>query len=214
LSAEGILSQRPTLIIGNEDAGPPSVIAQLRSSGVPVVIVPAGEEVYDAPKKIRMIGQAVGLAPAADDLANRVDARMRSVQKRWLDSTKRYTPRAVFFYIRGPRTLLLGGSGTRANAMLSAAGAVDAGAMFAGVRGYVPITSEALVRAAPDVIVVLTEGLESVGGIDGVLKIPGVALTPAGQNRRVIDFDDLKLLELGPRTPDALSELIAALYGD
>lgn len=136
-----------------------------------------------------------------------------AVQKKWQSSTKRYQPRAVFLYLRGASTLLLGGSGTRSNAMLSAAGALDAGAIFANADGYVPITSEALVKARPDVIVVLTAGLQSVGGINGVLRIPGVALTPAGQTRNIIDFDDLKLLELGPRTPEALQELTAALYG-
>jgi iron complex transport system substrate-binding protein len=85
--------------------------------------------------------------------------------------------------------------------------------MFAGVEGYVPLTSEALVAARPDVIVVLTEGMKSVGGIDGVLKLPGVAQTPAGQKRRILDFDDLLMLEIGPRTPLALDQLITELYG-
>ena len=182
LSAETILAQKPTLIIGNQDAGPPTVIAQLRATGIPVVIVPSGDDVYDAPGKIRLIANALGVSD-------------------------------VFLYLRGASTLLIGGSGTRANAMLSAAGALDAGAIFADVDGYVPITSEAMVKARPDVIVVLTGGLESVGGTSGVLKLPGVALTPAGQTRNIIDFDDLLLLELGPRTPEALQALTAALYG-
>ena len=212
LSAETILAQKPTLIIGNQDAGPPPVIAQLRATGIPVVIVPSGDDVYDAPKKIRLIANALGVSDVGDRLATTTQQRLQAVQKKWQSSTKRYQPRAVFLYLRGANTLLLGGSGTRANAMLSAAGALDAGAIFANVDGYVPITSEAMVKARPDVIVVLTGGLESVGGINGVLKLPGVALTPAGQSRSIIDFDDLLLLELGPRTPDALQALTAALY--
>jgi iron complex transport system substrate-binding protein len=212
LSAEAILSFKPTLIIGNEDAGPKSTLAQLRAAGATVVIVPAGETVFDAPKKIRLIGDAVGLSAPADALADRTYNEIKRVQKKWQATTNKWEPTAVFLYLRGPRTMLLGGSGTRASAMLEAAGVTDGGAFNANVSGYVPITSEALVAAKPDTIVVLTEGLKSVGGIDGVLKIPGVALTPAGQNRRIIDFDDLELLELGPRTPAVLDRLIAALY--
>ena len=212
LSAEGILAQKPSLIIGNTDAGPSSTMAQLRSSGVPVVIVAAGDDVYDAPKKIRQVGIAVGLADAGDALGDKTESMLRAVQKKWSTALNRYEPRAAFLYLRGPRTQLLGGSGTRANAMLLAAGATDAGAFFAGVTGYVPITSESLVLANPDVIVVLDAGMESVGGKDGVLKLPGVALTKAGQTKRILSFDDLKLLELGPRTPEALNELITALY--
>ena len=212
LSAEGILAQKPSLIIGNTDAGPSSTMAQLRSSGVPVVIVAAGDDVYDAAKKIRQVGIAVGLADAGDALGDKTESQLRAVQKKWSSALNRYEPRAAFLYLRGARTQLLGGSGTRANAMLLAAGATDAGAFFAGVTGYVPITSESLVLANPDVIVVLDAGMESVGGKDGVLKLPGVALTKAGQNKRILSFDDLKLLELGPRTPEALNELITALY--
>ena len=212
LSAEGILAQKPSLIIGNTDAGPATTMAQLRASGVPVVIVASGEDVYDAPKKIRQVGTAVGLPDAGDALGDKTESQLRAVQKKWSSALNRYEPRAAFLYLRGARTQLLGGSGTRANAMLLAAGATDAGAFFAGVTGYVPITSESLVLANPEVIVVLDDGMASVGGKDGVLKLPGVALTKAGQNKRILSFDDLKLLELGPRTPEALNELIAALY--
>lgn len=212
LSAEGILAQRPTLIIGNTDAGPASTIAQLRSSGVAVVIVASGDDVADAPKKIRAVGDAVGLSGTADVLADRVYADIRAVQKRWSTAANRYEPRAAFLYLRGPRTQLLGGSGTRANAMLLGAGAIDAAAFFANVSGYVPITSESLVLANPDVIVVLNDGLASVGGVEGLMKVPGVSLTKAGKSKRIVSFDDLKLLELGPRTAEALDELSTALY--
>jgi iron complex transport system substrate-binding protein len=212
LSAEGILSFRPTLVIGNDDAGPKSTISQLRAAGTTVVIVPAGESVFDAPRKIRLVGQAVGLGPIADTLADRTYLEIKRVQNKWLGTTNRWEPTAVFLYLRGPKTMLLGGSGTRASAMLEAAGVTDGAAFNADVKGYVPITAEALVRAKPDTIVVLTEGLQSVGGIDALLKIPGIALTPAGKNNRIIDFDDLELLELGPRTPAVLDRLIAELY--
>ena len=39
LSAEGVLSMDPTVVIGNTNAGPPEVIEQIRATGVPVVIL-------------------------------------------------------------------------------------------------------------------------------------------------------------------------------
>jgi iron complex transport system substrate-binding protein len=212
LSAETILSFRPTLVIGNTDAGPPAVLDQLRSAKVPLVIVPAGDSVFDSSIKIRRVGAAVGLAKEGEALGDKVRAQINAVQKKWLPLTNRFEPKALFLYLRGPRVLLMGGSGTRAAAMLEAAGVTDAGSYLAGVKGYVPITSEAMVKANPDAIVTLEDGLASVGGVDGVLKLPGVALTKAGKERRIHAFDDLKLLELGPRTPEALDELFEALY--
>jgi iron complex transport system substrate-binding protein len=170
LSAEGLLALKPTLIIGNEDAGPATVVAQLRSTNIPVVIVPAGDDVGDAAKKIRWVAKAVGLSAAGEALADTVERDIAAVQRRWAASARHLEPKAVFLYLRGPKTQLLGGAGTRAHAMLSAAGATDAGAYLAGVTGYVPITSEALVRAKPDTIVVLEDGLASVGGVDGLLR--------------------------------------------
>jgi iron complex transport system substrate-binding protein len=65
------------------------------------------------------------------------------------------------------------------------------------------------VAAAPDVVLIPARGLESVGGIDGLLTLPGMALTPAGSTRRVIAMDDLSLLGFGPRLGQAVRELTA-----
>jgi iron complex transport system substrate-binding protein len=92
--------------------------------------------------------------------------------------------------------------------MIAATGAIDAGAT-SGVQGYKAITAEALAAAKPDVIVLLDAGLQSVGGIDGVLKLPGVAQTPAGAAKRIVSLEDTYLLNFGPRTGAALKDLAA-----
>lgn len=68
------------------------------------------------------------------------------------------------------------------------------------------------INAAPDVLLVLTAGLESVGGVPGLLKLPGVAQTPAGRNRRIVDVADGALLSFGPRTGETISALAAAVH--
>lgn len=117
----------------------------------------------------------------------------------------------AFLYVRGSRTQLIGGRGSRGDVMITAAGAVDVGAEI-GITGFKPITAEAMVAASPDVVVVPQAGLESVGGVDGLLRLPGVSLTPAGRNRRILAFDDQYILGLGPRTGRALRDLISALH--
>ena len=97
--------------------------------------------------------------------------------------------------------------------MIEAAGGVDAGVEMGLDRAFTPITSEALVEAAPDVILMTTTGFESVGGMDGLVAIPGVAQTPAGENRRVVTIEDGLLYSFGTRTPEALRELVTGLYG-
>jgi iron complex transport system substrate-binding protein len=106
---------------------------------------------------------------------------------------------------------MLGGKDSGADAMIAAAGGIDVGTEL-GIEGFRQLTSEALVSARPDVILVLTAGLESVGGVEGLLRIPGVAQTPAGRERRIVHYDDLLLLGLGPRTGRALRLLIRGLH--
>ncbi|GAA3121819.1 heme/hemin ABC transporter substrate-binding protein [Streptosporangium carneum] len=208
LAAEGILSLRPTVLVGTEEAGPPQVIDQLRGAGIPVVTVSSGAGgVDEVPGKIELIGKALGVADKGAELAAKTKAEIDAARAKATGTEK---ARVAFLYLRGQsKTYQLGGAGTRADAMIAAAGAEDAGTA-AGVKGYKPITAEAMVKAAPDHILVMSMGLESVGGVEELLKLPGVAETPAGKNRRVVSLDDLELLGMGPRTGQAIDKLVTA----
>jgi iron complex transport system substrate-binding protein len=209
LSAEGILSLRPTIAIGTAEAGPPEVIEQLRTAGVKVEIVPAPSTVDDIPQRIQAVADKLGVADSgrtlAEKTAGEIDAAKATIP------AGATPPRVAFLYLRGATTAMLGGIGSRADALIRAAGAVDAGTE-AGVQGYKPITPEALATAKPDVILLLDGGLASVGGVDGVLKLPGVAQTPAGAAKRIVALDDQYLLGMGPRSGSALRDLVAKLY--
>ncbi len=106
---------------------------------------------------------------------------------------------------------LVAGGGTVANAMIEAAGATDA-ALAAGVMGYQPITAEALVAAAPEIIATIAMGLEAAGGLEAVMALPGIAETPAGQNGRIYVYDDELLLAMTPRTGQQLMTMIADFH--
>lgn len=209
LSAEGILSFQPTLVVANPDAGPPAVIEQIRAAGVPVVVHETTPSLDAPAEKIRAIAEAVGVPDRGDALAEEtqsaIDAAVRRADK------ARTSPDTVFLYLRGPSTQLIMGKGTGADVMIRGAGGTDVAAA-AGITGTAPITAEALVAAAPEVILVTTRGLESVGSIDGILAIPGVAQTPAGQQRRIYAYDDQEILGGGPRTGAALAALVADLH--
>jgi iron complex transport system substrate-binding protein len=209
LNAEGILSLKPTIAVGTAEAGPPEVIEQVRKAGVRVEIVPAPATLDAAPQRIRQIADKLGASDAGKALADRTASEI-SAAKATIPAGKP-PPRVAFLYVRGPTTAMLGGVGSRADTMITSAGAVDAGTE-AGVRGYKPITPEALAAAKPDVLLLLDAGLGSVGGVDGLLKLPGVAQTPAGAAKRIVSLDDQYLLGLGPRSGAALADLVAKLY--
>ena len=212
LNAEGILALRPTAVIGNTLAGPAGVIGQLKAAGVPTIIIPEDDRLSAPMSKIRSVARILGVPRRGRVLAERTERQIRAQSRRAaLAARGRERPRVAFLYVRGARTQLIGGTGTRSNVVIRLARGIDAGAE-AGIVGYRPITAEALVGARPDVLVVPLAGLESVGGIDGLLRIPGVAQTPAGRARRVVSFDDQLLLGLGPRTGSAIRKLAVGLY--
>lgn len=209
LSAEGILSLDPTVIIGTQEAGPPEVIQQIRDAGVPVVLVEDEPSLETPGAKIRAVARALGVPGRGEALARQTEREI--VEAKTLAARTTSKPRVLFLYLRGTQTQTIGGRGTDANVMIEAAGAIDAGAE-SGIDGYKPLTPEALVAAQPDVLLLLEAGLESVGGVEGLLQIPGIAETPAGRNRRVVALDDLYLLGMGPRTGQALRDLVLALH--
>ena len=173
------------------------------------MIVPEVTDLAGAAKRVRMIATAVGSVSAGDQVLAAQAASIAKVRER----TKSGQPLTVaFLYLRGTSSIyLIGGKGSGADSLVEALGARDAGTI-AGLGPFTPLTAEALVKSKPDVILVMTKGLESVGGIDGLLALPGVAATPAGRDRRVIAIDDGELLSFGPRTSITLEKLGDALW--
>jgi heme transport system substrate-binding protein len=209
LSAEGILSLKPTVVVGSTDAGPPAVIQQLRDAGVTVVIIPRYVDLDAGAEKLRAVGKALGVPKRGEKLAKQVEGQIALAKKEAAKATSK--PRVAFLYVRGSQVQMIGGKGSGADALIQAAGGIDAGTE-AGIQGFKPLTAESLVAAQPDVLLLLSAGLQSVGGIDGLLKLPGVAQTPAGKARRVLAYDDQLLLGLGPRTGAALRMLVRGLH--
>lgn len=211
LSAEAMLKLDPTVILVDDSIGPPAALAQVRAAGIPVVVVDDEQNLAAVPEHIRAVAGALGVPEAGERLVQRVRSEIDAARK---TAPTGGTPlRIAFLYVRGTAgVFLIGGKGAGSDAMIEAIGAIDAGSA-AGLTKFRPLTSEGLITVAPDVILVMTEGLRSVGGVDGLLELPGVAQTPAGINRRVIDMDDGILLNFGGRTGKAVEALAKAVYG-
>ncbi|MBB4795804.1 iron complex transport system substrate-binding protein [Streptomyces nodosus] len=212
VSAESVLSLRPDLVLAEETSGPSEAMEQIRAAGVPVLVIAPALGLEDVGPRIRAVAGALGVPAAGKELTDRSEQRIAVVRKEVPHDGDR--PRVAFLYLRGSASFyLIGGKGSGATSLLEAAGAVDAGADSGLTKDFTAITAEALVKAAPDAILVMSKGLESVGGVDGLVKIPGVAQTPAGMERRVVSIEDGVLLNYGPRTDQVLRRLVEQLYG-
>lgn len=212
VTAEAVLSLEPTLVFAQTDTGPPEALDHIRDAGVPIVVVDTPTSIDEIEPRILDIAAAVGLPDEGRALAERTRGEIEAVRELIPEDAE--PPTVAFLYLRGQAGVyLVGGKGSGADSMIDAAGGVDAGTALGLDQPFTPLTSEALVAAAPDVILMTTTGLESVGGLEGLVSIPGIAQTPAGEHRRVVTEEDGRLYSFGARTPDALRHLIEQLYG-
>lgn len=207
LSTEGVLSLRPTLIIATTEAGPPEAIQQLESAGVTVLVLPHEPTVENAIAKIERIAAALNVQARGTALIQALKKELSQVQSSIPQTAAQ--AKILFLYARGQGTLMVAGQDTAADTMIDLAGGTNA---VQGYNGYKPLTSEAAVAAAPDLILLMDSGLESIGGAQGLWQLPGLALTPAGQQGRVLSMDGLFLLGFGPRLGQAALALNEALY--
>jgi iron complex transport system substrate-binding protein len=209
LPAEGVLSLNPTLVLALEGTGPPSVLDQVRSAGVEVHLLQDPATVAGTKEKIRRIGRLLGREAKADSLIQQMERDL--AEARDVREAANSTPRVLFIYARGTGSMNVAGRGTSAEAMIELAGAKNA---ISGFEGFKPMTPEAVASAEPDAILMPSRGLESVGGVEGLLDQPGIDLTPAGENRRIVGMDDLLLLGFGPRLGTAVKGLTIKLHPD
>jgi iron complex transport system substrate-binding protein len=209
LSAEGILELDPTVVLVDDSIGPEQVLDQLRATGIPVVVVPEAWSIEEAYPRMAAVAAALGVPDIGAKLIERTKAEIADALE---TAPEGESPTIAFLYVRGTAGVyLMAGDGAGPDDLIEAIGGVDAGTAV-GLEKFRPITSEGLVSAAPDVLLLMEDGLESVGGVDGLVDIPGIAQTPAAQNRRVVAMDDGSLLSFGPRTGQVVRELARRVY--
>jgi iron complex transport system substrate-binding protein len=201
---EKVIALKPDLVLIDASTGPKAAIDTIKAAGISVVETPESWSLEDLPIKVRAVGQAIGAQEQAEELVKQLNQSLNA-------SAVKNSPRLAFLYLRGTSSVyLIGGAGSGADSLLTAIGAIDVGAQTLD-RPFNTLTAESLAALNPDVILVMSKGLESVGGIEGLLKLPGVAQTAAGKNSAVIDVDDSLLLSFGPRTPSLVDALAKAL---
>lgn len=201
---EKVIALQPDLVIVDASTGPQTALNQIRSTGIKVVQTPESWTLADIAKKVRAVGVAIGAQSQAELLVTKIERSLSQIKL----SAK---PRVAFLYLRGTSSIyLIGGPGSGADSMVQSIGAIDIGARSLS-RPFNTLTAESLALLDPDVLLVMTKGLESVGGVNGLIKLPGVAQTKAGKNRAIIDVDDSLLLSFGPRTPSLVEALAQAL---
>lgn len=215
INVESVIALEPDVVITDGTIGPIDVVTQLRDVGIVVVFVERQPSFDGAVQTVRDVAGIFGADAAGEAVASQLDEQIATVQA----EIKAIAPsgderlRMVFLYLRGASGIYyLFGSESGADDLITAVGGIDVASEL-GWTGMRALTDEALVEADPDLIIVMTSGLESVGGVAGLLEAkPAIALTTAGQHQRIVDMADGQVLSFGPRSADVLDALARAIY--
>ncbi|MGO4684360.1 heme/hemin ABC transporter substrate-binding protein [Hyphomicrobium sp. 2TAF46] len=209
LSAEGVLSINPTLIIASEQAGPPEVVKAIKGSGVQYVDIEEKQTAEGVPDKVRRIGRIIGAEADAQKLAAKIEADFAA-----LDNDRKQIKgrkKALFVLAVQNGRATIGGTGTGADAILQLAGIDNAAT---GVSGYKPVSDEQLAELAPDAVIVMSRGDGDHSAAKVALSLPGLSQSPAAKDKRLVEMDGQYLLGFGPRAPSAAHDLMNALYSE
>lgn len=198
LNAEGILAMKPTLVLSSELAEPSLVLQQVAQNGVTVVRIPGNTTLDTVPHKIEAVANALNRQAEGEKLIATYHQQLAAVMQGPLPV------KILFVMNHGGTTALAAGQNTAADAMITSVGAKNA---MQGFTRYRPLSQEGIIASAPDLLLITTDGVRTLGGLDQVWKLPGLALTPAGINHRVLVLDDMSLLGFGLETPAVLATL-------
>ena len=213
LSAEGLISLKPSRIIGTDNMGPPAVLEQLKAAGVEVTIMPSGNTLNDLYQQINALADLFDRESAGAELRQNLQQDITVVNKLAEKAKAKYgrTTKVIYMMAYGGTPLIAGGN-TTLDSLISLVGAQNPAKV--SFSGYKPVTAEALLTMAPDVILVGQAVLNTAKNADGVLKLlPGIQTTPAGKNKAVVAIDDTALMSgFSPRIGDVALTLANDIY--
>ncbi|WP_145573673.1 heme/hemin ABC transporter substrate-binding protein [Yersinia alsatica] len=198
LNAEGILAMKPTMLLVSELAQPSLVLKQVADSGVNVVTVPGQTTPESVAVKINAVAAALHQQEKGQELIKDYQQRLGAV------SNTPLPVKVLFVMSHAGLTPMAAGQNTAADAMIRAAGGNNA---MQGFSRYRPLSQEGVIASAPDLLLITSDGVRALGGSEGIWKLPGMALTPAGKNKRLLVVDDMALLGFGLETPQVLAQL-------
>lgn len=197
ITAESILALQPSVVFGTTKDVNPNLNEQLKKANIPLVLIDQEYSIDGSKKLITEVATKLkkdNYQPLLDNISNKMTA-VKAFDKK---------PKVLFIYARGAGNLMVAGTGTPLHSMIELAGAENAAA---ALTDFKPLTPEALLTTNPDVILMFDKGLQSLGGVDGLLKIEGIATTNAGKNKKVVTMDGQYLSGFGPRVGEAVVEL-------
>ncbi len=204
LSAEGVLSLSPSLILGEDDTGPPAVMEQLSRVGIQIEIIPEENTADGIIKKVKCVAEILGVNDnIKDETLSNLNADANEL-KLLTETNKKEPPKVMFILSMESGSPTVGGRDTSADGLIKMTGALNVMDSF---EGWKPVSTEAIIQAKPDFILISERGLNSFGSIEKLGQHPSLVFTPAAKNNNIIAMDGMAMLGFGPRTISSAKDI-------
>ena len=208
LSTEGVLSLNPTLILGENDMGPPMVVNQLRGVDVDLKIIPEDQTIEGIIEKILCIASIIGSG-------NKVDKIIRSDLLPIVDEINYLKNKSI---IKNKKVMLIlsmtgvspivAGQGTSGDAFIKMVGAQN---IFDSFEGWKPVSEEAIIEKNPDFIIIPSRDVHKNSDVKSITTNPIFKNTKAGKENNFIFEDTMAMLGFGPRTIESALKVVKQL---
>jgi iron complex transport system substrate-binding protein len=212
LNPEGIISMKPDLVIHSNDVGPKDVLPQIKEAGLNIKVFPGGKSIDSAKILLKNLGQFFGVEKRADSIVAKMDLDIAKAADtlKALGIKDSLKVMIIHFGLRNNNYFVMSGRNGVGDVMLRLAGCTPATYDGKGSREMSP---EAVALANPDIIIATDFGYDRMGSMDKFISsVPGVALTNAGKNKRIVRFEEHDIVYFGPRTGENVIKLINLLH--
>lgn len=208
LNAEGIIALKPTVVYHDGNVAPEAVMDQLKKVGVPMKVFPDAHTLPEVKALFDTLAAQFGAQKQADSLKTKLDVDLAKAA----ESVKQYktTPKvAIIHFGRVINNYLVIGKAGTASYMLDLAGGKN---VMDTLKGMKPLSPEIISKAQPDIILVTDFGYDRLGNAEKLATLPGIALTPAGKNKKIYRIEEHDLIYLGPRTGENVLMLMKLIH--
>lgn len=209
ISPEGVLSLAPELIIADPGTGPESAVDVLKASGIDYVTIDYDRSAEGVIDKITGTAAALGREDEGAALAAHVQAQLDEAATRAAAVPEDQRREVLFVMSLQGGAVMVGGSGSTPDSLIAMAGAHN---VAADIDGYKVMTDEAIITAAPDVILMTQGGADEEINVGAIRAHPALGATPAAENGNIVVIDGLMVLGFGPRVGEAVLQLNEAFY--
>lgn len=198
IDPQRIISMHPTLVLASDQIRPSSALLHIQSQGIHVIKIARGMTLEAIPKKIRTIAKQINQVHLGEQLIKTFQDDLSKIQ------TSPINKNILFIINKGGALPLIAGKNTTADKLITAIGAKNA---MANLTLYQPLSPESVIEGQPDLIVVCHGSAKTLGGAKGILRLPGISMTPAGRNKALVIVDDVGMLNFSLGTPLVMSQI-------